>query len=151
MMPGKHRNIISFDICIINNLNSNTLLKTMKIKIRYVLVGVAVLVAAFSMALYFQPAEGKYDALAMCLSDKGMSMYGAYWCPHCANQKEMFGSSFKYVSYIECDPKGDNANPQLCQEKGVEGYPTWIYEGQKYEGEMTLQKISDISGCNIEN
>ena len=76
-------------------------------------------------------------------------MYGAYWCPHCANQKQMFGPSFKYVKYVECDPKGNDANPQLCTEKGIDGYPTWIHGDTRLSGEQTLRELSSISGCKL--
>ena len=30
------------------------------------------------------------DGFAQCLTAKGAQMYGAWWCPHCADQKELF-------------------------------------------------------------
>ena len=33
-------------------------------------------------------------------------MYGLYWCPHCIEQKQMFGEAFHYVPYVECAIKG---------------------------------------------
>ena len=37
-------------------------------------------------------------------------MYGLYWCPHCIEQKEMFGDAFHYVPYVECAIKGSSGN-----------------------------------------
>jgi hypothetical protein len=122
----------------------------MRIKVRYVvIIAVAVLITVFGLNAYVTPTGGKYDEFAKCLSDKDMTMFGAYWCPHCNNQKQMFGPSFKYVKYVECDPKGDNANPQLCTENGIDGYPTWIYGDNRLPGEQTLQELSSVSGCNL--
>lgn len=42
------------------------------------------------------------EALAQCLTEKGMKMYGASWCPHCKAQKELFGAAFAKVDYVEC-------------------------------------------------
>ncbi len=41
---------------------------------------------------------------ARCLTDRQVKMYGAYWCPHCAEQKEMFGESFalRAVRRVRC-------------------------------------------------
>lgn len=89
----------------------------------------------------------KKDALAKCLAEKGAKMYGADWCPHCKNQKNEFGASFQYVSYVECDPAGPNANPKACEAAGIQGYPTWIINGLKYGGEQDLVTLSKISGC----
>lgn len=84
--------------------------------------------------------------LAKYLSEKGMVMYGAYWCSHCKEQKDAFGDAFQYVDYVECDAQGPNANPDECQAQGVEGYPTWIYQGQKYAGTQSLAKLAQIVG-----
>jgi hypothetical protein len=92
---------------------------------------------------------GQYDAFAQCLTDKGVVMYGAYWCPHCAEQKRMFGNSFKFINYVECDPKGANANPVVCKEKNIESYPTWIIANEKYTGSQELGMLAAQTGCNL--
>lgn len=87
----------------------------------------------------------KYDTFAQCLASKKLTMYGAVWCSHCTAQKALFGDSFKYVSYVECSD-----NPQACLDKGVEGYPTWIDDkGEKYAGEQSLEKLAEITGCEL--
>lgn len=96
---------------------------------------------------YQKPAAqepGKYDAFARCLTEKGVVMYGAEWCPHCQNQKKLFGSSFQYVTYVEC-PK----EPKVCLEKNITGYPTWLTaSGMKLEGEQRLEKLAEVTGCS---
>ena len=88
------------------------------------------------------------EKLAKCLTAAGAKMYGAYWCPHCADQKKLFGDSFKFVSYVECAPKGENANPEACKKAGIEGYPTWIFsDGKKVTGTQKLAKLSELSNC----
>ena len=90
-------------------------------------------------------SPGKYDIFAQCLASKNLTMYGAVWCSHCNSQKALLGDSFKYVSYVEC-----TENPNLCIEKGIESYPTWIDErGEEYIGEQSLEKLSEISGCKL--
>lgn len=87
----------------------------------------------------------KYDTFAQCLASKKLTMYGAVWCSHCKAEKARFGDSFKYVPYVEC-----TENPNECLAKGVESYPTWIDEkGTKYIGEQGLEKLSEISGCQL--
>lgn len=84
--------------------------------------------------------------LAKHLTEVGATMYGAYWCPHCLEQKELFGEAFKYINYVECDPMGRKANPALCNEKGIKGYPTWEIKGNFYPGVRSLEELSNISG-----
>lgn len=95
-------------------------------------------------------SPGKYDEFAQCLTDKGFVEYGAYWCPNCAEQKQLFGKSFKFVNYVECDPRGANADPALCQLKGITGYPTWITpDGEQLRGTQQLETLSELSGCEL--
>ena len=69
---------------------------------RWIWVGAvfAVLAAAWAAYyfLYYQKPLSTLDSFAKCLSAKGVKMYGAWWCPHCKDQKESFGYSFQYVN-----------------------------------------------------
>lgn len=97
-------------------------------------------------------SPGKFDALAGCLSDKGVKMYGAWWCPHCKNQKDMFGKSFKYINYVECAvPDSRQEQTRECQDAGIEGYPTWVFpDGRIVQGEVKPEKFSDITNCPVQ-
>ncbi len=89
--------------------------------------------------------SGKYDEFAKCLASKNLTMYGAVWCSHCKAEKDRFEGSFKYVPYVEC-----TESPDLCIERGIKGYPTWIdADGTAYQGEQGLDKLSEISGCGL--
>jgi uncharacterized membrane protein/glutaredoxin len=86
-------------------------------------------------------------ALAQHLTKIGAKMYGAYWCPHCHEQKNLFGQqAVAQMPYVECDPGGANAKPEICQSEGVKGYPTWKVNGQTVSGVQTLQQLADMSG-----
>ena len=62
----------------------------------------------------------------------------------CQNQKKLFGKSFKFIDYIDCDR--DRA---LCLSNGVEGYPTWKINGESYPGEQSLERLAQLSGCEL--
>ncbi|MBD2112215.1 MULTISPECIES: glutaredoxin family protein [Cyanophyceae] len=88
-----------------------------------------------------------YEAqLAQHLADTGSVMYGTYWCPHCADQKAMFGEAADRVPYVECAADGDNPQPELCEQKGIQGYPTWEIDGQLSPGVKSLDDLADLSG-----
>ena len=94
-----------------------------------------------------QVDSGSYEAqLANHLDETGATMYGAYWCPHCADQKEMFGQALDLVPYVECAADGENAQPQLCKDKQIQGYPTWEINGELYPGTQSLDTLADLSG-----
>lgn len=93
---------------------------------------------------------GKLDDFAKCLKDKGAAFYGAFWCPHCQSQKKLFGSSEKYLSYVECSTPDSNGQLEVCRKEKIEAYPTWKFsDGTIKQGELTLQELSDKSGCAL--
>jgi hypothetical protein len=93
---------------------------------------------------------GHLNAFAQCLSARQIKMYGAYWCPHCADQKEVFGSAFQYVAYVECGIKGSRAEAPECLQAGVKRFPTWQFvDGERKEGTMQLKALSEKSGCSL--
>ena len=111
-----------------------------------VVIGILGGFVIFSKKSVAKDETGSMDGFAQCLASKKITMYGAVWCPHCQKEKSLFGDSFKYVPYVECPE-----NQQLCLDKGITGYPTWIKEdGKKYEGEQGLEKLSEITGCKLE-
>lgn len=84
--------------------------------------------------------------LAQHLKKIGAVFYGTYWCPYCTKQKKLFGEAISEVQYVECDPRGNNASPELCESFGVRSYPTWQINGQSYSGSRDLKDIATISG-----
>jgi len=113
----------------------------------------ALVALAFGVAyLVNHRNEHKYDGFARCLGDRGVKMYGAYWCPHCQDQKEKFGASFKSVPYIECGVQGDtHAQSQACKDADVKHYPTWQFPpmGERVERIFTLEELADRTGCAL--
>ena len=88
-------------------------------------------------------------ALAEKLTASGAVMYSAYWCPHCHEQKELFGKeATARLKVIECAPDGQNSQAELCQQKKIEGYPTWEINGQLDSGVKPLQKLANLVGFN---
>jgi hypothetical protein len=93
---------------------------------------------------------GKLDAMATCIKDSGALFYGAFWCPHCQNQKALFGSSAKLLPYIECSTPDGKSQLSVCTEAGVKGYPTWKFpDGTVKNGEVSLEDLSAATNCPI--
>jgi hypothetical protein len=117
------------------------------------LVIIAVVVVVLAVGLYAKHRmDHKYDAFARCLKDRNVLMYGAYWCPHCAEQKELFGASFKYAPYVECGIEGNRrGEQQVCKDAGIKLFPTWQFPptGERVEGNLSLEALSDKTGCPL--
>lgn len=107
-------------------------------------------IAAVAIGVQALTKPGIYDEFTQCLSSKGTKFYGAFWCPHCQRQKALFGKSAPLLPYIECStPNGQGVLP-ICQEKKIEGYPTWIFgDNSRLSGEVELSKLSEKTSCKL--
>ncbi|MEM9947240.1 MAG: vitamin K epoxide reductase family protein [Cyanobacteria bacterium P01_D01_bin.36] len=88
-------------------------------------------------------------ALAKHLTDIGATMYGLYWCPHCFDQKQLFGKdAYRQMPYVECDPGGYKSQTAVCQAALPEGtgFPTWEINGEFVSGTQSLQALAAASG-----
>lgn len=87
-------------------------------------------------------------ALAKHLTQVGSVFYGAFWCPHCHEQKQLFGKeAVQYITYVECSrPDGRGQTPE-CQQQQIQSYPTWEINGQKLpSGTKSLKELAQLSG-----
>jgi hypothetical protein len=111
--------------------------------------GIVVLfVLAYAAGWYH--SNHRYDGFAKCLASKQAKMYGLYWCPHCIEQKEMFGKAFQYVSYTECAVKGTHDLTPECSAAGLKLFPSWQFgTNPPVPGVFPLQELSDKTGCSL--
>lgn len=118
-------------------------------KIRILIIAVIILAVGglwyYSYRKQANTSAGKLDDFAKCLGDKNITMYGAYYCSHCQDEKAAFGSSFEYVPYVECTKE-----VQKCLDAKVEAYPTWIFpDGKSLVGFQELAQLAKESGCKL--
>ena len=102
--------------------------------------------------IYYTPpsVKGSSSAAALQLAEhlkaSGASMYGAYWCSHCYEQKVAFGArGTKLLNYVECAADGYQSQRKLCGDKEIKGYPTWEIGGKFYPGEQSLRELAELS------
>lgn len=93
------------------------------------------------------PEDPMIRALAEHLTDEGVLFYGASWCPHCQEQKRIFGASADRLPYIECSLGGPNSQQAAaCRQAGVQSYPTWVINGQRTVGQvLSLAELAAAS------
>lgn len=92
------------------------------------------------------------EAQLQCLVDQ-YQFYGADWCSHCRDQKQIIGA-IAYENpgiYTDCD-----INKVACYENiKVEAFPTTITfnkntgAAQKVTGVLSLGKIEELTGCDL--
>ena len=73
-------------------------------------------------------------------------MYSAYWCPHCHDQKQLFGEeATNFLTVIECAKDGKDSQYSLCQEKSIEGFPSWEINGEIFSGTRDLNELAEMT------
>jgi phage baseplate assembly protein gpV len=118
---------------------------------RKIVTGVLIVVA-FAAVIYLglRQRGNRLDGFAKCLAAKQVKMYGAYWCPHCAEQKEMFEASFQFVPYVECGVPGSREEAPSCKDAGIKHFPTWQFaDGERREGTQPLAALGAKTGCSL--
>ena len=93
-------------------------------KLKFLILMSVFLISACTSVPYTRES---IDELANCIKSEDIKEYGTFWCPNCAKQKKMFGSSYDILEkdvYVECDPRGDDEQSVLCIEKEIQKYPT---------------------------
>ncbi len=123
----------------------------MKHKGTIITILVVLLLIGFSIFLIKTPGKsGEFDQFAQCLKDKGTVFYGAFWCPHCREQKALFGKSQSTLPYTECSTPDGQSQLQVCKDKNIKTYPTWEFsDGTRKEGVLPLAELSSITQCEL--
>ena len=113
--------------------------------------------ASGKVAFTVEETSGSSEiALAQHLKEIGANMYGAYWCPHCFEQKQLFGiEALADMPYVECAEDGVTPQVDRCKQTLAKaakqtgkqaGFPTWEIKGQFYLGRQPLEDLAKASG-----
>ena len=85
--------------------------------------------------------------MARHLTKVGVKEYKAYWCPHCHEQKELFGKeAYTEITHFDCAEPGKDSQTKICADAGIKSYPTWEINGKLDPGVKTLQELADLTG-----
>ena len=122
------------------------------VKMKLIILAISLIILAGCSSSPY--TDEQRTALANCLADKGVTESGAFWCPNCHEQKKLFGDAFKILeergAYIECDARGDNAQPERCIENDIQGYPTWDFPDEsRLVGIVQLETLAGKTGCPL--
>ena len=116
----------------------------------FVILIIIIFAALIGWRMWSNAQPGILDEFAQCLADEETTFYGAFWCPHCADQKEMFGNSVKHLDYVECSTPDGQGQTEECTEAGITGYPTWEFkDGSREGGVVPLNVLAEKTGCTL--
>jgi hypothetical protein len=121
-----------------------------RIPVGFLIIGIVAV--GLIVGLIVQNAgPGAHDEFAQCLEEKGAIFYGAFWCPHCNDQKSLFGNSVQHLPYTECSTPDGKSQLQRCVDEDISSYPTWKFaDGSVQNGVMTLEQLATKTGCSLE-
>ena len=110
---------------------------------------IALIFANLAISSYTQTYTGQAiskqsdtEAFARCLTSRGVVMYGHGQEESTMLQKQMFGNTFWYVNYVDCERQ-----TEYCESKGISSFVTWEKNGKKFGGALDFKDLSLISGC----
>ncbi|MDA8597050.1 hypothetical protein N9L26_01795 [Candidatus Pacebacteria bacterium] len=122
-------------------------LKTIHYVVFFIVIAVGGLIAA---RMWGESQPGKYDTLAQCIDEADATFFGAFWCPHCEDQKRLFGNSQRLLPYVECStPDGQNQT-QACIDAEIKSYPTWVLaDGTILNGVQQVRELAEATNCEL--
>jgi hypothetical protein len=115
-----------------------------------IIVVIAVIGIIVNAIINESKKPGEYDEFATCISDSGATFFGAFWCPHCIDQKRGFGKSEKLLSYVECSQPNRQGQLQVCIDEKIESYPTWEFaDGERLTGLIPMDVLAEKTSCEL--
>jgi|TARA_Y100000034_G_scaffold135589_1_gene208150 hypothetical protein len=121
----------------------------MKAKTIWLSITVILFIVAIFLIVVKQSPASELDEFAQCLTENNAVFYGAFWCSHCNTQKSLFGDSIKKVTYIECSTPDQRGQLPICVNEQIMSYPTWKINGEVYGGVLSINELSQLTGCKV--
>jgi hypothetical protein len=107
-------------------------------------------VAIIGGAVWYAGQPGQYDKFATCIKQSGATFFGAFWCPHCQEEKSYFGKSWTNLPYVECSTPDGQGQTEACKQNKIESYPTWHFkDGTVKTGTLSLGDLATFTGCPL--
>lgn len=114
------------------------------------IVIIAAVILILGGMVWYSNMPGKHDEFAACIKESGATFYGAFWCPHCQEQKRLFGKSAKNLPYVECSTVDGQGQLPACTDKKIETYPTWDFkDGSRKTGTLSLTELAELTSCSL--
>ncbi len=104
---------------------------------------------ALAVTVTDTPTAPDLVQFAKDIADSGAVFYGAAWCPHCTDQKELFEDGQVFLPFVEAT-NPDRTPNQISLDNNITTYPTWVFaDGSRLTGTQSLEALSDATGIAI--
>ncbi len=95
-----------------------------------------------------QQSDENQMNITSCIAQNAV-LFGAKWDTKTQQQVKKLGKLSKQIKYVECSlPNTLKEQRQVCEDKNIEAYPTWIVNGKQYKGVQSLERLRTITNCS---
>ncbi|MEK6917788.1 MAG: hypothetical protein AABW51_02465 [Nanoarchaeota archaeon] len=109
-------------------------------EIHWIALAGILVVVGFGIFIMTRPSTPvTTEEVAKCIGENSI-LYVQLGCSHCKVQEDMFGNNSVYLNKIDCFYERDK-----CAD--IQGTPTWLVNGQKYEGVQSIEILRNITRC----
>jgi hypothetical protein len=100
----------------------------------------------FSKVTGYIGGESEVTKLAQCLDNLETELYGGKYCPDCEKQLTLFGTSIRFLNYIECETSTQKeiTDPKC---KNLRDIPAWYINKSIHYGYKNISQLQELSGC----
>jgi len=106
-----------------------------------IFAGIIIVLAIVIFWALFIRNTGFDEETAKCVAAKS-KLFSSKTCSHCVEQKRIIG---RYIGYF--DVVDITENPWVWDEYNLRGVPTWIINGEQYEGIQSAEKLKELTDC----
>lgn len=107
----------------------------------WITVAVIAAVVVFALMVTNGPKSETTEEIAKCIGENS-ELYVQLGCRHCETQEKMFGENLKFLEKTDCFFENE-----ICNDKQITATPTWIINGQKYQGVQEIARLQELTGC----
>ena len=107
-----------------------------------IIIILAVVVIGIIFIINYVKGNGNGDETVVeCISENSQLIVKE-GCLACASQKNILGGHLDKFDMVDCSVEAEK-----CMNLGIIRVPTWLIEGEKYEGVYSIEKLKDLTGC----
>lgn len=112
--------------------------KSLKI---YIILIIAVILIIIAIKYIQRNGDGTGEDI-QCIADNSL-LFIKEGCSACVYQESLIGEeNLEKFDITDCAYE-----PEKCAEFEIEKIPTWIIDGEKYEGTHLIEEIKELTGC----
>ena len=105
-------------------------------------LSLTIVVVVVILGIYWAKGNGNSDEkVIQCIAENSQLIIKE-GCPACASQENLLKENIDKFNVTDC-----SVESKKCIDLGITHVPTWIINGEKYEGVQSIEKLKELTGC----